>query len=106
MKGGIILARKSDSSRHRHGMGLKLVHEKWTGSWRVVEVVIEGLNVVIEMEGRATRSRTDHSPSLKPFYTRPSDIRHPMEETFAQMAWGANLGSEGTRLKQYQYTRS
>ena len=78
-------------------MGSKLAHGKWTGPWRVVEVVIEGLSVVIEMEGRTTRSRAASAASLKPFYMRPSDLRHPIEDEFAQMVWGADLGSEGTR---------
>ena len=91
-KGDLVLARESDSSLHRQGRGPKLVHEKWTGPWKVVEVVLEGLSVVIEMEGRAVRSRTVSTASLKPFYTRPSDLRHPMEDEFAQLAWGADLG--------------
>ena len=69
----------------------KLVHDKWTGPWKVVDVVFEGLSVVIEMEGRATCSRTASTASLKPFYPRPSDFRHPMEDEFAQVAWGADL---------------
>ena len=90
--GDLVLARESDSSLHRQGMGPKLVHERWTGPWKVVEVVIEGLSVVIEMEGRTPRSRTVSTTSLKPFYVRPADLRHPMEDEFAQMAWGADLG--------------
>ena len=90
--GDLVLARESDSSLHRQGMGPKLVHEKWTDPWKVVEVLIEGLNAVMEMEGRAKRSRTVSTASLKPFYTRPSNLRHPMEDEFAQMAWRANLG--------------
>ena len=57
--------------------------------------MIEGLSVVIEMEGRTMRSRTVFSASLKPFYTRPSDLRHPTEDEFAQMAWGPDVGFEG-----------
>ena len=87
-------------------MGSKLVHNKWTGPCKVVEVVIEGLVVVIEMEGRTTRSRILCAASLKPFYTRPSDLPHPMENEFAQMAWGADLGLGGySRLQQHQCTR-
>ena len=48
--GDLVLARESDSSLHRQGMGPKLVHEKWTGPWKVVEVLIERLSSVIEME--------------------------------------------------------
>ena len=38
-RGDFVLARESDSSLHRNGMGSKPVHEKWTGPWRVVDVV-------------------------------------------------------------------
>lgn len=45
-----------------------------------------------------TLSSTASAASLEPFHTRPSDVRHPMEDTFKKMAWGANLGLEGTQL--------
>ena len=57
-------------------------------------MVFEGLGVVIEMKGWATRSRTVSTSLLKPFYTRPYDLRHPVEVEFAQMAWRADLGLE------------
>ena len=57
--------------------------------------MIEGLSVILEVEGRTTRSRTVSDASLKPFYTRPSDLRHAMEDQFAQVAWGADLGLGG-----------
>ena len=79
----LVLARGSDSSLHRQRMGPNLVRDKWTGPWKVVEVVMEELSAVIEMEGRAKRSRTVSTASLKPFYTRPSDLRHPMEDEVA-----------------------
>ena len=90
-RGDLVLARESDSSLHWQGMGPKLVHEKWTGLWKVVDVVFEGLSG--HRDG-GPRSRTVSTCSLKPFYTRPSDLRHPMEDEFAQMAWGADLGLE------------
>ena len=96
--GDFILARESDISPHWQGMGPKLVHEKWTDPWKVVKVVkvvIEGLSVVIEMAGRTTRFRAVSDASLKPFYTRPSDLRYPMEDKLAQMAGGADLGLKG-----------
>ena len=56
---------------------------------------IEGLSVVVEIMGSVTRSRTVSAASLKPFYTRPSDVRHPMGDGFAHMTWGADVGLEG-----------
>ena len=75
-------------------MGPKLFHEKWTGPWKVVDVVIEGLSAVIEMGGRAKRSRTVSIASLKPFYTQPSDLRMSSRIWHGERTWG----SGGTRL--------
>lgn len=41
------------------------------------------------------RFRTVSVASLKPLYKRPSDLRHSMEDEFAQMACGADLGLGG-----------
>ena len=90
----LVLARERDSSLHRQGMGPKLAYEKWTGPWTEVDAVFQGLSVVIEMEGWATRSRTFSTASLKPFYPRSSDLRHPMEDECAHVAWGAGLELE------------
>ena len=55
--------------------------------------------------GRASgRARTAYTASLKPFYTRPSDLRHPMEDEFAQLAWGADLGLGGLSTTCLLYT--
>ena len=67
-------------------------HEKWTGPWKVVNVVRKGLIAVIEMEGRKTRTMTVSMASLKLFYRRSSDLRHPIEGEFAQTACGAGFG--------------
>ena len=58
-KGDLALARESGSSLHRQGILPKLVHEKWTDPWRMVDVLLEGLG--------ATRTRTVSTASLKPF---------------------------------------
>ena len=42
--------------------------------------------------GEKKRSRTVSVASLKPFYRRSSDLRHPIGDEFAQIAWGADLG--------------
>ena len=59
--------------------------------------VFKGLSVIIEREGRATRSTALSTASVKPFYARPSNIWHPKEDEFVQV-WGAEiLGLENTR---------
>ena len=69
VEGDLVLGRESESSPFRQDMGPKLVHEKWTGPWKVVKVVLKVLNAVIEMEGRKTRTGAVSMTSLKPFYT-------------------------------------
>lgn len=84
----------------RGGGGLP--HSEQAPERAVVEVVIGGPSVVILMEGEATHSRnvsTASTASLKPFYTRPSDFQHPMEDDVEQMAWRADLGSGGHSIK-------
>ena len=92
--GDLVLTRESDSALFQQGMGSKLVHEKWTGPWTVTKIVFKGLSAVMEMEGRKKRSRTVSVASLKPFYRRPSNLRHPIGDEFAQIAWDADLGLE------------
>ena len=93
-EGDLVLARESDNAFFRHEMESKLVHEKWTGPWTVAKVVFKSLSAVIEMEGRKKRIRTVSVASLKPFYRRPSNLRHPIGDEFAQIAWDADLGLE------------
>ena len=94
-EGDLVLAWESESSLFRQGMGSKLVHEKWTGPWKVVKIVFKGLSAVIEMEGRKTRTRTVSMASLQPFYRHSSDLQHPIEDEFAQIAWGVDFGLRG-----------
>ena len=82
VEGDLVLGRESESSPFRQDMGPKLVHEKWTGPWKVVKVVLKVLNAVIEMEGRKTRTGAVSMTSLKPFYTE-------------QIAWGSGFGLKG-----------
>ena len=94
-EGDLVLALESDSALFRQGMGSKLVHEKWIDPWTVIKVVFKGLSEVREMEGRKKRSRTVLVASLRPFYRRSSDLRHPKGDEFAQIAWGADSGLKG-----------
>ena len=90
--GNLVLVRESDSALYRRGRGDKLEHEKWTGPWRVKEVLQEGLMLEVEMQGRQLRRRKVSTAAVKPFYTRPENLRHPMADEFAQQAWTADLG--------------
>ena len=48
--------------------------------------------MVVRMTGRKERTRRVSAASVKPFYIRPRDLRHPLEDEFAQQAWRADLG--------------
>ena len=90
--GDLVPVRESDSTLYKEGRGPKLVHEKWTGPWRVIEILQPGLSMTVKMQGRKERVRRVAAASVKPFYERPRDLRHPLENEFAQKAWRADLG--------------
>ena len=46
----------------------------------------EGLSAEVEMKGRQRRTRKVHTGLIKPFHVRPRDLRHPMDDEFAQYA--------------------
>ena len=50
------------------------------------------------MGGRKTRTTTVFMASLKPFCRRSSDLRHPIEDDFAQIARGADVGLRGNSV--------
>ena len=90
--GDLVLVRESDSSIQRNGLGGKLEHERWTGPWKVTNILQKGLVVEVEMEGRKLRSRRVSPSGIKPFHVRPPDLRHPFADEFAQYAWPADYG--------------
>ena len=90
--GDLVLVREADSTTYREGLGKKLLHEKWTGPWRVDEVVQRGLSVVVVMQGRKIRKRTVSTAWLKPFHVRPLHLRHTIADEFAQYAWKVDFG--------------
>ena len=94
VEGDLVLARESESSLFRQAMRPTLVPEKWTGPWKVVK----GSSAIIETEGRKTRTRTVSMVSHKPFSRRSSDLRHPIEDDFAQIVWIADFGLRGDSI--------
>ena len=91
-EGSLVMVREADSTLHREDRNPKLVHEKWTGPWRVTEIIQAGLSMVVKMQGRKERERRVSAASVKPFYVRPRHLRHRLEDEFAQQAWRADLG--------------
>ena len=87
----LVLARESDNSLFRQEMAAKLVHEKWTGPRTVANALLKGLSAVLKIERRNGRSRTVSVASRTPVYSRSSDLKHPIGDDFAQIAWGADL---------------
>ena len=51
-----------------------------TGPWRVVNVVTAGLNLIVRLHGRQVRQRTVAASYIKPFYSRPLDLRLSFED--------------------------
>ena len=88
-----MLVREADSTRGREGYGTKLHHEKYTGPWPITRVLMTGLSVEVELRGRKTRKRTVATSALKPFTVRPPDLRHSIEDEFAQYAWEADYSN-------------
>ena len=43
------------------------------------------------MEGKSTRTRHVSPGGIKPFHIRPPDLRHPLADEFAQLAWSADF---------------
>lgn len=52
----------------------------------------QGLSVKDSMQGRKKRRRMVRTSSLGLFHQHPPDLRHPMEDEFAQQVWSADLG--------------
>ena len=88
--GDLVLVREASSIRIREGCGNKLHHEKYTGPWTTKRVFVTGLSVKVELRGRRARKRTAATSALKPFTVRRPDLRHLMEDKFAQYAWEAS----------------
>ena len=86
------MVREADSTLHREDRGPKLVHEKWTGPWQVTEIIQPGLSMVVRMQGRGERVRRVSAASVKTFHVRPGELRHRLEDEFAQQAWRADFG--------------
>ena len=57
-----------------------------------------GLSVEVELRGRRTRKRTIVTSALNPFTVRPLDLRHSMEDEFAQNAWEADYNDPSSHL--------
>ena len=87
-----MLVREAESTLHWMGRGKKLEHERWSGPWTIKTVLQQGLSVEVEMEGRHLRRRKVPTSLVKPFYSRPIDLRHPMADEFALQAWLADFG--------------
>ena len=48
--------------------------------------------IAVVMEGKSTQTRPVSPKGIKPFHARPPDLRHPLDDEFAQFAWSADVG--------------
>ena len=87
-----MLVRESTSTLRRDGVHPKLAHDHFTGPWKVVIVVTAGLSFMVRLHGRHVRQRTMAASDIKPFYSRPLELRLPFEVEFSHFVWGPDLG--------------
>ena len=90
--GDKVLVRESASTLRRDGVHPKLAHDHFTGPWKVINVVTTGLSFTVRLHGRHVRQRTVAASDIKPFYSRPLDLRLPFEDEFSHFVWGPDLG--------------
>ena len=90
--GDLVLVRESSNNVERDGSGGKLEHERGTGPWKITKVLNAGLTIEVVMEGRSTQICHVSPKCIKPFHARPPDLRHPLADEFAQLAWSADIG--------------
>ena len=57
-----------------------------------------GLGVEVEVRGRKTRKRTAATSALKPFTVPRPDLRHSIENEFAQDVWEADFNDPPSHL--------
>lgn len=91
--GDLVLERESETSLFRQGMGPQLLHKMWTGPLKVDKVVFIKMSAAIVMKPRKSRTRTVSMAFLKLFFRRSAELRHPIEDEFERIAWGAYLSS-------------
>ena len=84
--------RESDSTLGNEGVHRKLVHEKWTGPWKVTASIASGLCYQVVMNGRQIRERRAAASHLKPYNVRPTGFCHEFGDEYAHFAWEADLG--------------
>lgn len=64
-KGNLVLVREAGSTLHRHVLGSKLLHEKWTRPWTVSNILLQGLSLIVQVEGPRLRTRTVWTAAVK-----------------------------------------
>lgn len=89
-----MLVNELSSRLGLEGVRSKLVHEKWTGPWKVKDIMSEGSinSAVVEMNRRSKQQHHASVADMKPFHARSLHLRHSIENEFAIPAWDADLG--------------
>ena len=82
------MVQESDATLSKEGVHPKLVHEKWTGPWKVASIVTPGLCYRVVLNGRQIREHRASAAHMKPFYVRSANLRHNFEDEYAHFAWG------------------
>ena len=83
--GDKVLMRESAITLYRDGVHPKLAPDQFAGPWSVERVVREGLSFSVRLHGRQVRQRTVSATEMRPFHSRPKEIRNEFEDEFAQL---------------------
>ena len=91
-QGDLVLVKEADSALHNDCVHTKLTHDRWTGPWTVIAVITPELYNRVTLQGRRERVRRAAASHIKPYYLRPSSLRHDFGDEYAHFAWGPDLG--------------
>ena len=94
--GYLALVCETPVSLYRDSHHPKLVHEYFTGSWKIVTVLLERLCLTVQLTGRRNRQRHVIAADVKPSYPRPHHLQLPFENDFSHLIWSAYLGLADT----------
>ena len=88
----LLLVKEANSALYNDCIHTKLTHGRWTGPWTVTTVITPGLCNRVTLQGRRERVRRAAASHIKPYYLRPSSLRHEFGDEHAYFAWGPDLG--------------
>ena len=90
--GDLVLVKEADSALYDDCVHTKLTHDRWIGPWTVTAVITPERCYRVTLQARRERVRRAAASHIKPYYLRPSSLRHNFGDEYAHFAWGPDLG--------------